>query len=120
MKLIRAADLQWSDVPGLEGKQARVADATTADDSTGFATGFVTMEDVTITRRLAYDEIVHIVSGRMEVELDGRTAVAGPGDCVFLPKGSTPTCAWREPTRFFFAISPANWRELIETPVATA
>jgi ethanolamine utilization protein EutQ len=120
MELIRAKDLAWSEVPGLEGHNASMVDVTTAEHSDGFACGFVRMEDVTITRRLAYDEIVHILSGRMEVEADGRTVVAGPGDCIFLPRGTTPTCVWREATDFFFAISPANWREVIETPVATA
>lgn len=121
MELIREADLQWVDVPGLEGEGARMADVTTSVHCDGMATGLVRMEDVTITRRLAYAEIVHVLSGRMEVRTDdGEVAVAGPGDTVFLPKGGTQTCIWREPTLFFFAITPADWRAVIETPLATA
>ena len=120
MELIRGADLEWIDVPGLEGRAARMAEVTTADHSDGLASGFARMEDVTITRLLNYDELVHILSGSMEVHVDGRVEVAGPGDCIFIPKGTTPTCVWREPTLFFFAISPANWQEVAATPVATS
>jgi ethanolamine utilization protein EutQ len=121
MKLIRGTDLEWVDVPGLEGKGgARMAEVTTAEDSDGMACGFARMEDVTISRLLNYDELVQIISGRMEVTVDGRTEVAGPGDSIFIPKGTTPVCVWREPTLFFFTISPANWREVAAVPLATS
>jgi ethanolamine utilization protein EutQ len=120
MKLIRFADLSWSEVPGLPGGSAEMADATGAEQSAGVATGFVRFDGARITRRLAYDEVVHVLSGTMEVHVDGEVSVGRAGDCFFLPRGLTPTCVWPEPTEIFFAIHPANWRELIETPLATA
>jgi ethanolamine utilization protein EutQ len=119
MQLIRSADLRWTEVPGLPGAPAQMAEATTAADSDGLATGFIRMDGVRITRRLAYDEVVHVISGAMEVHLDGEVHRAGPGDCVFIPEGTTPTCIWDEPTFMFYAISPADWRDRVETPLAT-
>jgi ethanolamine utilization protein EutQ (cupin superfamily) len=120
-KLIRGEDLNWVEVPGREGAGARMAEVVTAQDTPRMASGFIRMDEgVSINRRIAYDELVYVIEGRMEVRTGDKLQVAGRGDSVLLPEGVVSHVTWTEPSHCLFAIAPGNWRELIETPLATS
>lgn len=62
---------------------------------------------------LTYDEYDMVIEGELEIEIDGRIVRGGPGDIIYIPKGShihfqTPTF-----TRYAYFVYPANWQELI-------
>lgn len=119
-KLVRGEDLRWVEVPGREGAGASMADVVTSDDTPRLASGFIRMDDgVRIKRRIAYDELVYVIEGRMEVRTGDELRVAGPGDCVLLPEGVFSDVRWTEPSFCLFAIAPADWRSRIEAPVET-
>jgi ethanolamine utilization protein EutQ len=120
-KLIRADDLDWVDVPGRAGAGASMADVVTAEDTARMACGFIRMDDgVRIKRRIAYDELVYVIEGRMEVRTGDELQVAGPGDCVLLPEGVVSDVRWTQSSFCLFAIAPGDWRSRIEAPVETS
>ena len=60
---------------------------------------------------VTYDEYDIVLEGALEIEIDGRIVSGGPGDIIYIPKGShihfqTPSYA-----KYVYTVYPANWQE---------
>jgi uncharacterized cupin superfamily protein len=69
-----------------------------------------------------FDEILHVISGRLYVTCDGQDQVAGPGDTVVVKPGRPLRIAVREPTRAFFVCyrmaDPAGYEAMVRQAMA--
>ena len=59
-----------------------------------------------------YDEYDVIFEGTLEIEIDGRIVSGGPGDIIYIPKGSHIHFQTPNKTRYAYFVYPANWAEL--------
>jgi len=92
------------------GDHAAVAEVTGTGDGTALGTGFVRLTDAEIPWTVQYDETVLVLEGTFEVRTPGGTLVAGPRDCIWLPKGTELTYVAAS-ALVFYAIHPANWAD---------
>lgn len=92
------------------GDMAKVAPVIGSDDGTELGAGFGRMINAVIPWTVKYDEIILVVEGEVTIETASGNLVAGPKDCVWLPKG-TELVYRADDALLFFAIHPANWAE---------
>jgi len=90
------------------GDQAEVAVVCGADGETALGAGYVRMTDAEIPWTIQYDEVVLVIEGRLTVRLDDGEISAGPGESIWLPKGTALTYV-AAAALVFYAIHPANW-----------
>ena len=109
--LRRVADARYVDFRGfgtrylIDGGQTGGAFALVAHDLAPWTLG----APVHVHER--EDEISHVTTGRLGVEIGGEVLEAGPGDTVFKPRG-IPHAFWNpgdEPVRFLELITPAGF-----------
>ena len=96
---------------GNPGDRVYTRDLFTLEQSPRLGVGIMEMRDTTFPWTLNYDEMDYVISGRLEIRCNGRTVSAGPGELIYIPKGShihfqTPT-----KTRYAYFVYPANWQE---------
>ena len=112
--LADAATRPWEPL-GIEGAElAEIKPLVTTEVSTTLGAGFCRFERCSFPWRLTYDECVYVIEGRMEVEQDGVTLVAGPGEVAFVPAGSEVVYSFPERCLLFYTAYPVNWQELLE------
>lgn len=91
------------------GANVRLKDVITSRDGAPVAAGYMAMERGEFPWTLTYDEIDVILEGELVITRGDEQVRGGPGDCIFIPKGSkisfgTPTFA-----RFVYVTYPADW-----------
>lgn len=88
-------------------------DLVTLEEAPRMGAGVMELDHTSFEWTLTYDEYDMVIEGELEIEIDGRIVRSGPGDIIYIPKGShihfqTPTF-----TRYAYFVYPANWQELI-------
>ena len=88
-------------------------DLVTLEEAPRMGAGVMELDHTSFEWTLTYDEYDIVIEGELEIEIDGRIVRGGPGDIIYIPKGShihfqTPTF-----TRYAYFVYPANWQELI-------
>lgn len=88
-------------------------DLVTLEEAPRMGAGVMELDHTSFEWTLTYDEYDMVIEGELEIEIDGRIVRGGPGDIIYIPKGShlhfqTPTF-----TRYAYFVYPANWQELI-------
>ena len=68
---------------------------------------------------LSYDEIDVVLEGELVITRGAEVARGGPGDIIFIPRGSTITFGTPRYARFVYVAFPADWNARGETPRAT-
>ena len=61
---------------------------------------------------LTYDEMDIVLEGELVITRDDEQVRGGPGDVIFIPKGSAITFGTPSYARFVYVAYPANWSEL--------
>lgn len=102
-------DFPWEplDVPG----EAQVRTVLGPGDSESLGAGFARFVDVTFDWELGYDEVLHVLEGRVTVEHGEGTFEAQSGDVVLIPSGNRVTYSFRGACTVFFATYPVDWAE---------
>ncbi|MBC1643293.1 DUF861 domain-containing protein [Listeria welshimeri] len=85
-------------------------DLVTLEESKRLGFGLMEMKDTTFDWFLDYDEVDYIIEGRLDVVIDGRTVSAGPGEIIFIPKGSQIKFSVKGEARFVYVTYPADWQ----------
>ncbi|CWU76503.1 TPA_asm: ethanolamine utilization protein EutQ [Listeria monocytogenes] len=85
-------------------------DLVTLEESKRLGFGLMEMKDTTFDWFLDYDEVDYIIEGRLDVVIDGRTVSAGPGEIIFIPKGSRIKFSVTGEARFIYVTYPADWQ----------
>ena len=75
--------------------------------------GFLEIDQSRFDWELSYEEIDYVISGNLEITIEGQKFTACPGDVVFVPKGSKVTWGSNDKVRLFYATYPANWSDLL-------
>ena len=86
-------------------------DLVTLEEAPRMGAGVMELDHTSFEWTLTYDEYDMVIEGELEIEIDGRIVRGGPGDIIYIPKGShihfqTPT-----KTRYAYFVYPANWQE---------
>lgn len=85
-------------------------DFLTLAESPRLGAGLMTMEHTTFPWTLNYDELDYVIEGQLTVCMDGQTATAGPGEVIYIPKGSSITFSVPDKARFLYFVYPADWQ----------
>lgn len=86
-------------------------DLLTLEESPRLGCGLMVMERTTFPWTLNYDELDYVISGRLDILVGGQKVSAGPGEVIYIPKGSSIQFSVEETARFLYFVYPANWQE---------
>ena len=84
-------------------------DLLTLSQSPRLGAGLMVMENTTFPWHLTYDEIDYVIEGTLTVHTQSGS-VAGPGQVIFIPKGSQIQFSAPEYARFLYVTYPADWQ----------
>lgn len=93
------------------GANVRLKDVITSDDRTPMAVGYMSLERGEFPWALTYDEIDIVLEGELVITRGAEMVRAGPGDVLFIPKGSHITFGTPSRTRFVYVTYPADWNK---------
>ena len=85
-------------------------DLLTLAQSPRLGAGLMVMEKTTFPWHLTYDEIDYVIEGRLTVHTQSGPVTAGPGQVIFIPKGSQIQFSAPEFARFLYVTYPADWQ----------
>ena len=86
-------------------------DLLTLEESPRLGCGLMVMERTMFPWTLNYDELDYVISGRLDILIDGQTVSAGPGEVIYIPNGSSIQFSVKDKARFLYFVYPANWQE---------
>jgi ethanolamine utilization protein EutQ len=91
------------------GTNVRLKDVITAADGAPMAAGYMTLERGEFPWTLDYAEMDVVLEGELVITRGAESVRAGPGDIVFIPKGSKITFGTPSFVRFAYVTYPADW-----------
>ena len=97
--------------PGHSADRVYTRDLFTLSESPRLGAGVMEMTDTTFAWTLHYDEMDYVVDGRLDILIDGDKISAGPGEVVYIPKGSSIQFSVSGHARFLYFVYPADWQE---------
>lgn len=95
---------------GRSGDRVYTHDLFTLEESPRMGVGVMEMIDTTFPWTLGYDEMDYVVEGRLDVLIGGETVSAGPGEVLYIPKGSAIQFSVQGRARFLYFVYPADWQ----------
>ncbi|MDH6363318.1 ethanolamine utilization protein EutQ [Enterococcus sp. PF1-24] len=84
-------------------------DLVSLEESPRLGCGLMVMRDTTFDWLLEYDEIDYILSGQLDILIDGRKISAKAGEIIFIPKSSQIKFSVTGESRFVYVTYPADW-----------
>jgi ethanolamine utilization protein EutQ len=97
------------------GTDVRLKDVVTSADGSPVAAGYMTLDAAQGTGEfpwtLTYDEIDVVLEGELVITRGQEVVRGGPGDVIFIPKGSSITFGTPQHTRFVYVAFPADWNK---------
>lgn len=85
-------------------------DMLSLEESPRLGLGLMTMEDTTFPWHLDYDEVDYVIDGRLDIIVGDEVMSAGPGEILFIPKGSDIQFSVKGKARFIYVTYPADWQ----------
>lgn len=95
---------------GVATDQVYTRDLLTLDESPRLGLGLMTMEKTTFPWHLDYDEVDYVIEGRLDIIVGDEVMSAGPGEVLFIPKGSDIKFSVKDKARFIYVTYPADWQ----------
>jgi len=92
------------------GDQAQLASICSSEDGSELGCGMARLSNARLEWTVKYDEVLHVVEGRVRVHTPEGILEAARNDSVWLPAG-TSLVYEAEDALVFFAIHPANWAD---------
>lgn len=86
-------------------------DFLSLEESPRLGAGIMEMSETSFPWTLNYDEIDYVIEGNLDIIIDGKKVSAGPGELIFIPKGSNIHFSVPKFARFLYVTYPANWNE---------
>ena len=93
------------------GAKVRLKDVVSSADGSPMAAGYMAIEKGEFPWTLTYDEVDIVLEGELVIRRGEMTARGGPGDVIYIPKGSSITFSTPSQVRFIYVAYPANWNE---------
>ena len=96
------------------GTDVRLKDVVTTADSSPMAAGYMTLDASSpgageFPWTLNYDEVDVVLEGELIITRGREVVRGGPGDVIFIPRGSSITFGTPRHTRFVYVAFPADW-----------
>lgn len=85
-------------------------DLFTLEQSPRLGAGLMEMEDTTFSWTLNYDEMDYVIEGQLSILIGGERVTAGPGEVIYIPKGSSIQFSVSGRARFLYFVYPADWQ----------
>ena len=85
-------------------------DLFTLEQSPRLGAGLMEMEDTTFPWTLNYDEMDYVIEGQLSILIGGERVTAGPGEVIYIPKGSSIQFSVQGKARFLYFVYPADWQ----------
>ena len=85
-------------------------DLFTLEQSPRLGCGLMEMEDTTFAWTLNYDEMDYVIEGELSILIGGEEITAGPGEVIYIPKGSSIQFSVSGRARFLYFVYPADWQ----------
>lgn len=95
---------------GRPGDVVYTKDLLTLEESPRLGVGLMVMDRTTFPWTLNYDEVDYVIEGRLEILIGGDKVSAGPGEVIFIPKGSSIQFSVPDKARFLYVTYPADWQ----------
>ncbi|NSS94001.1 ethanolamine utilization protein EutQ [Enterococcus faecalis] len=89
---------------------AYTKDLFSLEESPRLGCGLMVMKDTTFDWTLEYDEIDYIISGQLDILIDGRKISATAGEIILIPKSSKIQFSVTGDARFVYVTYPADWQ----------
>ena len=89
--------------------QVYTHDLFTLSESKRLGCGIMEMEQTTFDWTLDYDEIDYVIDGTLTIIHNSKSVTAGPGEIIFIPKGSKIQFSVPKSARFLYVTYPADW-----------
>jgi ethanolamine utilization protein EutQ len=97
------------------GTDVRLKDVVTSADGAPMAAGYMTLDAGQgageFPWTLTYDEIDVVLEGELVITRGSEVVRGGPGDVIYIPKGSSITFGTPSHTRFVYVAFPADWNK---------
>ena len=91
------------------GTDVHLRDVITSADGAPMAAGYMTLQRGEFPWTLDYAEMDVVLEGELVITRGTESVRAGPGDIVFIPKGSKISFGTPSFVRFAYVTYPANW-----------
>jgi ethanolamine utilization protein EutQ len=88
-------------------------DVFTVEESPRLGAGIMELDHTSLDWTLTYDEIDYVISGTLEIIIDGRKVKATEGQMIYIPKNTSISFSTPDKTRFLYVVYPANWADLV-------
>ncbi|MBM6742125.1 cupin domain-containing protein [Enterococcus gallinarum] len=85
-------------------------DLFSLEESPRLGCGLMVMKETTFDWKLDYDEIDYVISGKLDIIIDGRKVSASAGELILIPKNSKIQFSVAEEARFVYVTFPADWQ----------
>ena len=95
---------------GNPGDRVYTRDLFTLEQSPRLGVGIMEMTDTAFPWTLNYDEMDYVVEGRLDILCSGQKVSAGPGELIYIPKGSEIQFSVAGHARFLYFVYPADWQ----------
>ncbi|HJG87377.1 cupin domain-containing protein [Pseudoflavonifractor capillosus] len=95
---------------GRAGDRVYTRDLFTLSESPRLGAGIMEMTDTTFPWTLNYDEMDYVIEGRLDIQTGRGTVSAGPGEIIYIPRGSAVRFSVTGHARFLYFVYPADWQ----------
>ncbi|MDR1580972.1 MAG: cupin domain-containing protein [Synergistaceae bacterium] len=95
----------------VDARRVTLKDVFSLEESPRIGAGIMELDHTSLAWTLTYDEIDYVISGTLEIVIDGRKVTAGEGGVILIPKGSSIIFSTPDHARFLYVVYPANWAE---------
>ncbi|MGM0257503.1 ethanolamine utilization protein EutQ [Enterococcus sp. AZ093] len=111
---IRLAEMTVSEEDRLDtgnpADRVYTKDLFSLQESPRLGCGIMEMTDTTFDWTLEYDEIDYVISGQLDVLIDGRKVSAKAGELILIPKSTSIQFSVTGEARFIYVTYPADWQ----------
>jgi len=93
-------------------KDVKLKDVTSLEEAPRMGCGVMELTDgASFEWTLTYDEYDIVLEGNLEIEIGGRVIKGGPGDIIYIPKGSHIHFQTPDRAKYAYTVYPANWQQ---------
>ena len=113
LKVVRGAGVELQASGGDAASKAanvRLKDVVTSADGAPIAAGYMALEKGGFPWTLNYDEIDIVLEGELVIRRGAEEVRGGPGDVIYIPKGSSIKFSTPSKVRFVYVTYPADWQ----------
>ncbi len=85
-------------------------DLFTLEQAPRLGAGLMEMDNTTFAWTLNYDEMDYVIEGELSILIGRERITAGPGEVIYIPKGSSIQFSVHGRARFLYFVYPADWQ----------